>query len=181
MQITPEIEAAAGDTGSDLSRGGMVTKIEAAKIATSAGAAMVIASGHRDHPIAAIGKGQIATWFRPSTNPVTARKRWIAGTLEPRGAVAIDAGAVKALCAGKSLLPAGVVTATGAFSRGDAVRVTGPDGREIARGLSAYDVTDTQKLAGRRSAEIEDLLGYRGRSELIHRDDLVLRDGIALD
>jgi glutamate 5-kinase len=173
-RITPEIEAMAGASGSELSRGGMVTKIEAGKIATTAGTHMVIASGHVAHPLQAIAKGAACTWFLTPANPVTSRKRWIAGSLEPRGAIHIDAGAVRALRSGKSLLPAGVTKVEGAFDRGDAVVVRGPDGHEIGRGLIAYDAGDAERIKGRSSADVRELLGYEGRTEMIHRDDLVL-------
>jgi glutamate 5-kinase len=173
-RITPEIEAMAGASGSELSRGGMVTKIEAGKIATTAGTHMVIASGHVAHPLEAIAKGAACTWFLTPANPVTSRKRWIAGSLEPRGAIHIDAGAVRALRSGKSLLPAGVTKVEGAFDRGDAVVVRGPDGGEIGRGLIAYDAGDAGQIKGRSSADVRELLGYEGRTEMIHRDDLVL-------
>jgi glutamate 5-kinase len=173
-RITPDIEAMAGASGSELSRGGMVTKIEAGKIATTAGTHMVIASGHVAHPLQAIAKGAACTWFLTPANPVTSRKRWIAGSLEPRGAIHIDAGAVRALRSGKSLLPAGVTKVEGAFDRGDAVVVRGPDGHEIGRGLIAYDAGDAEQIKGRSSADVRELLGYEGRTEMIHRDDLVL-------
>jgi glutamate 5-kinase len=173
-RITPEIEAMAGASGSELSRGGMLTKIEAAKIATSAGTHMVIASGHAEHPLAAVADGAACTWFLTPANPVTARKKWIAGSLEPRGALTIDAGAVRALRSGKSLLPAGVVKVEGAFGRGDAVVVRGDDGTEIGRGLIAYDAEDADKIKGRSSADVLLILGFTGRTEMIHRDDLVL-------
>ena len=173
-RITPEIEAMAGASGSALARGGMLTKIEAAKIATSAGTHMIIASGHVRHPLQAIAGGAACTWFLTPANPVTARKKWIAGSLEPRGALVIDAGAVKALRGGKSLLPAGVVKIEGAFGRGDAVVVRGPDGAEIGRGLIAYDAEDAERIKGRSSADILSILGFAGRTEMIHRDDLVL-------
>src|SRR5664279_3844321 len=176
-RITPEIEAMAGVSGSETSRGGMVTKIEAGKIATTAGAHMVIASGHIAHPLQAIAEGAPCTWFLTPANPVTARKNWIAGSLEPRGALVIDAGAVKALRLGKSLLPAGVIKVEGAFGRGDAVVVRGPDGAEIGRGLIAYDADDADKIKGRSSADVLLILGYTGRTEMIHRDDLVLGGG----
>src|SRR5204862_6281319 len=133
--VTAEIEAMAGAAESELSRGGMFTKIEAAKIATSAGTHMVIASGKIEHPLQAIAQGGRCTWFMTPANPVTARKRWIAGSLEPKGTLTIDAGAVAALRAGKSLLPAGVIRVDGQFARGDAVVVRGPDTHEIGRGL----------------------------------------------
>jgi glutamate 5-kinase len=173
-RITPEIEAMAGASGSELSRGGMLTKIEAGKIATSAGTHMVIASGRVAHPLAAIAQGAACTWFLTPANPVTARKKWIAGSLEPRGAITIDAGAVRALRSGKSLLPAGVVKIEGGFGRGDAVLVRGPDGAEIGRGLIAYDSDDADKIKGRSSADVLSILGFSGRTEMIHRDDLVL-------
>jgi glutamate 5-kinase len=173
-RITPEIEAMAGASGSELSRGGMVTKIEAGKIATTAGTHMVIASGHLRHPLRAIAEGGACTWFLTPANPVTSRKKWIAGSLEPRGALIIDAGAVKALRGGKSLLPAGVIKVEGAFQRGDAVVVRGPDGAEVGRGLIAYDAEDADKIKQRSSADVMLILGYTGRTEMIHRDDLVL-------
>jgi glutamate 5-kinase len=173
-RITPEIEAMAGASGSELSRGGMLTKIEAGKIATTAGTHMVIASGRVEHPLRAIQQGAACTWFLTPANPVTARKKWIAGSLEPRGALVIDAGAVKALRLGKSLLPAGVTKIEGAFGRGDAVVVRGPDGHEIGRGLIAYDADDADKIKGRSSADVMSILGFTGRTEMIHRDDLVL-------
>jgi glutamate 5-kinase len=173
-RITPEIEAMAGEAASDHARGGMRTKIEAGKIATSAGTHMVIASGRVDHPLRAIIEGAPCTWFLTPANPVTARKKWIAGSLEPRGALTVDAGAVRALRSGKSLLPAGVIKVEGAFGRGDAVVVRGPDGAEIGRGLSAYDAGDADKIKGRSSADILSILGFAGRAEMIHRDDLVM-------
>jgi glutamate 5-kinase len=173
-RISPEIEAMAGASGSELSRGGMYTKIEAGKIATTAGVHMVIASGRVKHPLRAIIDGGPCTWFLTPANPVTARKKWIAGSLEPRGALTIDAGAVRALHLGKSLLPAGVIRIEGAFGRGDAVILRGPDGAEVGRGLIAYDAEDAEKIVGRSSADVLLILGYTGRTEMIHRDDLVL-------
>jgi glutamate 5-kinase len=173
-RITPEIEAMAGASEKETARGGMVTKIEAGKIATTAGTHMVIASGHVDHPLKAIADGAPCTWFLTPANPVTARKKWIAGSLEPRGALTVDAGAVKALRSGKSLLPAGVIKVEGGFGRGDAVVVRGPDGAEIGRGLIAYDVEDADRIKGRSSADIVSILGFGGRTEMIHRDDLVM-------
>jgi len=173
-RVTPEIEAMAGAAGSELSRGGMQTKIEAARIATNAGTHMVVASGRVEHPLRAIAEGARCTWFLTAANPVTARKKWIAGTLEPKGTLSIDGGAVAALRRGKSLLPAGVVRVDGAFARGDAVIIRGPDGAEIARGLSAFDSEDAQKIRGRSSADIASILGFSGRAEMVHRDDLVV-------
>ena len=174
-EITTEIELMAGDVGSELSRGGMVTKIEAAKIAVSAGANMVIASGKVLNPLSALASTGICTWFLAHSDPVTARKRWIGGTLEPRGVVVIDAGAAAALGSGKSLLPAGVTRIDGRFERGDAVAIRSLGGTEIGRGLVAYSHTDAAAIIGRKSGEIADKLGYLGRPELIHRDDMSLR------
>jgi glutamate 5-kinase len=173
-RITPEIEAMAGASGSELSRGGMVTKIEAGKIATTAGVHMVIASGRVMNPLRAIVDGGPCTWFLTPANPVTSRKKWIAGSLEPRGAVHIDAGAVTALRMGKSLLPAGVVKVEGAFERGDAVVLRGPDGHEVGRGLIAYDAADADKIKRLSSSDVKMILGFDGRTEMIHRDDLVM-------
>jgi len=176
-RITPEIEAMAGASGSELSRGGMLTKIEAGKIATTSGVHMVIASGHVDHPLKAIADGAACTWFLTPANPVTARKKWIAGSLEPKGTLTIDAGAVAALRRGKSLLPAGVVRIDGSFARGDAVVIRGPDTAEIGRGLVAYDAEDAEKIRGRPSGDILLILGISGRTEMVHRDDLVIGRG----
>jgi glutamate 5-kinase len=173
-RVTPEIEAMAGTAGSGLSRGGMQTKLEAAKIATAAGTHMVIASGRVEHPLSAIEKGARSTWFVTAANPVTARKKWIAGSLEPKGTLTIDAGAVAALRRGNSLLPVGVTRIEGDFARGDAVIIRGPDGAEIARGLCAYDAEDAHKIRGRSSSDIDTILGFSGRAEMVHRDDLVL-------
>jgi glutamate 5-kinase len=173
-RITPEIEGMAGASGSELSRGGMLTKIEAAKIATTAGTHLVIASGKIEHPLQAIADGGRCTWFLTPANPVTARKKWIAGSLEPKGTLTIDAGAVTALRGGKSLLPAGVLRVDGAFERGDAVIIRGPDAAEIGRGLVAYDAADADKIRGHSSNEIVLILGFGGRTEMVHRDDLVL-------
>ena len=172
--LTPEIEAMGGEPPPGYSSGGMRTKLLAARIATQAGTAMAIALGHRDNPLAALAQGARCTWFVPAAEARSARKNWIAGSLLPAGAYTVDAGAARALAAGGSLLPAGVRAVTGAFGQGDAVLVLGPDGVRLAQGLSAYDATDATRLAGHRSDEIEALLGWRGRDELIHRDDLVL-------
>lgn len=172
--VTAEIESMAGAAGSELSRGGMRTKIEAAKIATTAGTHMLIANGKIDHPLRTIADGGRCTWFLTTANPVTARKRWIAGSLEPKGTLTIDAGAVCALRAGKSLLPAGVVRVEGQFARGDAVVVRGPDTDEIGRGLVAYDAEDAEKIIGHSSPDVMSILGISGRAEMIHRDDLVI-------
>ncbi|MGV1758908.1 glutamate 5-kinase [Rhizobium sp. A22-96] len=173
-EITPEIEAMAGGAASELSRGGMRTKIDAGKIATGAGCAMIIASGKTDRPLNSIETGARSSWFAPSGTPVTARKTWIAGQLQPAGELHVDEGAVAALGAGKSLLPAGVRNVVGHFGRGDTVAVIGPTGREIARGLAGYDAEEARQITGRKSAEIEAILGYAGRAAMVHRDDLVM-------
>src|SRR5690349_25118830 len=152
----------------------MVTEDEDANIGTTSGTHMLIASGKSDHPLHAIADGGRCTWFLTPANTVTARKRWIAGSLEPKGTLTIDAGAVSALRAGKSLLPAGVIRVDGAFARGDAVIVRGPDTHEIGRGLVAYDAEDAEKIKGRSSRDVALLLGISGRAEMIHRDDLVV-------
>jgi glutamate 5-kinase len=172
--VTPEIEAMAGDVGSELSRGGMVTKIEAAKIAVAGGTHMAIASGKVLNPLQALAAPGGCTWFLAHSDPVAARKRWIAGTLEPKGAVVVDGGAAEALTRGKSLLPAGVTKIEGSFERGDAVVIRNGEGAELGRGLAAYDHEDARRIVGRKSSELAEILGYRGDPELIHRDDMVL-------
>ena len=172
--ITPEIEAMAGDSISGVGRGGMTSKLVAAKIATGAGCDVVIAKGESLNPVAAIRGGARHTIFRASLTPAAARKRWIAGGLKVMGSLTVDEGAEKALKDGKSLLPAGIRQIDGRFERGDAVLVKARDGREIARGLAAYGASDAERIAGKRTGEIEAILGYRGRDEMIHRDDLAL-------
>ncbi|MEQ8371181.1 MAG: glutamate 5-kinase [Alphaproteobacteria bacterium] len=172
--LTPELEAMAAPAPAGYSSGGMVTKLAAAGIAMAAGCRMVIADGRARHPLAALTAGGRATWFLPSQTPRSARKSWIAGSLKPTGSLQVDAGALKALLAGRSLLPAGVTAVSGRFERGDAVRVLGPDGSETARGLIAYGRADAAAIAGHKSHEIAAILGYHGRDEMIHRDDLVL-------
>jgi len=175
--LTPEIEAMGGEPPPGYSSGGMRTKLMAARIATGAGCAMAIALGNVDHPLAALEQGARCTWFLADGADHSARKRFILGTLQPQGSFSLDDGAVRALAAGRSLLPAGVRALSGAFERGDVVEVLGPDGRSLGRGLSAYASADAVRIIGRRSADIEAVLGWRGRDELIHRDDLVLREG----
>ncbi|HUF46100.1 MAG TPA: glutamate 5-kinase [Aestuariivirgaceae bacterium] len=175
--LTPDIEAMAGKSLSGVGSGGMATKIEAARITMAAGAHMVIASGRGLHPLQAILDGAPSTWFVSQATPVAARKRWIAGSLVPTGKIVIDAGAEMALAAGKSLLPAGVKRVEGQFARGDAISIISERGHEIARGLVAYDRADAERIIGRRSADIEAVLGFRGRDEMIHRDDLVRLGG----
>jgi glutamate 5-kinase len=173
-QITAEIEGMAGSAGTELSKGGMVTKIEAGKIALASGCNMVITSGKVFNPLKALGEGARCTWFVAPSDPVTARKRWIAGQLEPKGTIAVDAGAERALLAGKSLLPAGITRVDGSFERGDAVVIRGPDGGEIGRGLIAYATAEAQLIIGKKSSEIASILGHAGRAAMIHRDDMVL-------
>jgi glutamate 5-kinase len=174
LEITPQIEAMASGSASAVGSGGMQTKIAAAKIAVGAGIHLCISRGAIDHPLKSIEDGVRCTWFVPSLNPATVRKQWIAGTLKPAGAVTIDDGAVRALMGGKSLLPAGVTRALGRFERGDTVSIIAPDGTEIARGICAYSDTDAARIIGRKSMDIEAVLGFRGRDEIVHRDDLVL-------
>ena len=163
-----------GEPPPGYSSGGMRTKLVAAKIATQAGCAMAIAIGNTDRPLSRLENGALCTWFLPAPEGRNARKRWIAGTLDPLGRFIVDAGAARALAQGRSLLPAGVKSVSGKFERGDAVVIQGPDGAVLARGLSAYAAEDAVKIAGHRSDEIEDILGWRGRDEIVHRDDLVL-------
>ena len=173
-EITAQVEAMAGGVGSSMGSGGMQTKIAAAKIAVGAGCHLCIARGARLKPLKRIEEGARCTWFVPSSTPVAMRKQWIAGSLRPAGAVSVDAGAARALLGGKSLLPAGVTGASGSFGRGDTISILGPDRREVARGICAYSDTDATRIMGRKSREIEKLLGFRGRDEMVHRDDLVL-------
>lgn len=174
-EITPEIEAMAGDAASIYSRGGMKTKLAAARIATEGGARMAIANGRALHPLKAVEEGARCTWFAAHSTPFAARKRWISGSLKSLGTITIDDGAVRALMGGRSLLPAGITSIEGDFGRGDAVTVRDGAGHEIARGLSAYASEDARAIMGHSSHETEELLGYSGRAEMIHRDDLVLK------
>ena len=171
--ITPEIEAQAGDAGSGLSKGGMKTKLMAAKTATAAGCAMVICHGSATRPLHALEQGANATWFTATLDPQAARKRWISA-MKPLGTITLDAGAVRALSNGNSLLPAGVQAITGDFGRGDPVAITDPDGRQLGLGLCRYTAKETQIIKGHQSHAIETLLGYPGRAALIHRDDMAL-------
>ena len=173
-EITPEIEAMAGGSGTAHGSGGMVTKLAAAKICLQNGCAMAIARGQDDHPLQRLEDGARTTWFVPSLTPASARKRWIAGALQPMGVFVLDDGAHEALKKGKSLLPIGVTDVQGTFDKGDAVTIKDGRGRELARGLSAYSSSDAAKIIGKRSGEIEALLGYRGGDALVHRDDLAL-------
>ena len=178
-EITPEIEAMAGAAPisanpAGMGSGGMITKLQAARIALNAGCRMVIVDGRQPHALAGIDQAPRRTWFLPGVSPRTQRKRWIASVLNPAGELVIDDGAARALNNGKSLLPAGVIAVDGDFERGDAIVVRDKSGREMARGLAAYGAGDARLIAGHKSGEIEALLGYRGRDEVIHRDDLVL-------
>ena len=172
-KITPDIQAMAGDAGTGLSKGGMKTKILAARTAMSAGCAMVIAKGQMDYPLSSIKAGAPCTWFIPQRDPRTARKRWI-NSMKPRGSIIIDDGAAVALGKGKSLLPAGVVDCSGSFRRGDPVEITMTDGASIGKGLTCYACGEVDAIKGRHSAEISHVLGYPGRANLIHRDDMAL-------
>ncbi len=172
-KITPEIEAMAGDAGNGLSKGGMITKIMAGRIATEAGCNMAIALGTALYPLGKLENGAPATWFAAQTDPQTARKRWISA-MKPRGTITIDAGAQDALSRGKSLLPAGVTHVNGSFGRGDMVTIVAADGPELGRGLIRYTSAEARQIMGRRSADIVTVLGYDGRAALVHRDDMVL-------
>lgn len=173
-EITEEIEKMAGISLSDVGTGGMITKISAAKIAVNSGCHMVITAGKPLHPVRALEEKANSTWFIAKASPLTARKNWIASTLHLVGEVVIDDGALKALLSGRSLLPAGVVAVSGDFNRGDAICIKAKDNRIIGRGISAYSAKDAGLICGKRSSEIETLLGFAGREELIHRDDLVI-------
>jgi glutamate 5-kinase len=173
-RIDESIEAMAGGAASELSRGGMMTKIEAGKIATAGGTHMVIADGREISPIARIARGEPCTWFLTPSSPVTARKKWIAGSLAPQGVVTIDEGAARAIVNGASLLPAGVKNIEGDFSRGDCVLIRNEKGAEIGRGLVGYDAAKAARILGRNSREIAEIIGVEGRTEMIHRDDMAL-------
>ncbi len=171
--ITPAIEAMAGDAGSGLSKGGMKTKLMAARTATASGCALAISDGFVLHPLLALENGANATWFTPHLDPHLARKRWIAA-MKPQGVLIVDDGAAQALASGKSLLPAGVAAVEGSFGRGDPVAIRSSDGRALGQGLCRYTAAEARAIKGHRSHEIEVLLGYPGRAALIHRDDMVL-------
>ncbi|MAF48812.1 MAG: glutamate 5-kinase [Rhodospirillales bacterium] len=173
-EITAEIDAMAGTSNSSDSSGGMITKLAAARACMGAGCHMVIADGRIESPLSVLEEAGHGTWFVPQASPHTARKSWIAGTLQPVGALIVDDGAAKALVGGRSLLPAGVASVEGSFERGDAVAVKTPDGAELGRGLVAYSADDARRIMGHKTDEIEALLGYRGRDEMIHRDDLAI-------
>jgi glutamate 5-kinase len=174
LELSDSLWAMAGGPSSRDGSGGMRTKLDAARIAMGAGCQMLITSGHVLNPIQALEAGARATWFLPDSTPRAARKQWIAGTLKPKGSVRLDKGAAAALADGRSLLPAGIVSIDGSFGRGDAVRVLDADGNELGRGLIAYSADEARAIIGQQSAAIPGILGYRGRDEMIHRDDLVL-------
>jgi glutamate 5-kinase len=171
--VTPEIEAMAGDPVSGLSKGGMKTKVMAARTAVAGGCAMAITLGAPLRPLLALAEGAAATWFLPQGDPQVARKRWI-GAMKTRGTLRLDQGAVQALSAGKSLLPAGVVAVTGDFGRGEPVAILGPAGEDLGKGLCRYTAAEARAIMGHRSADIETILGYPGRAALVHRDDMAL-------
>jgi glutamate 5-kinase len=173
-EITPEILAMAGGVGSKVGSGGMASKLEAARVAGEAGCATVIGPGAATHPIAALRAGGPSTWFTPKQAPESARRQWIAGSLSPKGALVVDAGAVKALNGGKSLLPAGVVGVDGQFEKGDAVRILSNDGADLARGIAGYGAADARRIKGKKSDEIPTILGFAGPAAIVHRNDMVL-------
>jgi glutamate 5-kinase len=173
-RITDELQSMAGETRSDVGSGGMATKVQAARIATHAGCSTIIASGTIEHPLNALSAGARCTIFTADGTPASARKQWLAGVLEVRGSFSVDEGAVNALRDGNSLLPVGVIGVSGKFRRGDVVNITGPNGTELGRGLAEYSDDEASKLVGCQSEQIEDKLGYRGRSVMVHRDELVL-------
>lgn len=177
--VTADIEAMAGEAATEFGKGGMITKVAAGRIALAAGCHMAIASGRVRHPVRAVEEGARCTWFVAAASPGSVRKQWIAGSLQPRGEITVDAGAAAALATGKSLLPAGVLRITGEFERGDAVLVRDAEGRALAHGLAAYGAADARRIIGMKSHEIAAVLGYRGREELVHRNDLamVMRHG----
>jgi glutamate 5-kinase len=175
-EITPDLAALAGESQTAYGSGGMATKLAAARICMSAGCATVIASGHEQSPLSKISSGARCTWFIPSSTPLAARKQWIAGTLTAKGKLIVDSGAETALDEGKSLLPIGVKQVVGDFDRGDAVTIVAADGRDIGRGLAAHSSAEAAQIIGRHSDEIAEHLGYASRSEIVHRDNLVLLD-----
>ena len=176
-EMTAQLRAMAGGSGSTYGSGGMVTKLEAAEIAMRAGCHMVLTTGRPIRPLQALQNGGRSTLFRAADNPYGARKNWIAGSLQPSGSLHIDAGALDALHQGKSLLPVGIKSLEGQFERGDCVHIIGPQGETVGRGLSAYASTDALLIIGRPSSEISDILGFQGRAEMVHRDDLVMQMG----
>ncbi len=174
--ISTETLAMAGETRSDIGSGGMSTKVQAARIATHAGCSTIIASGVVDRPVKTLLNGARCSIFRAQGTPAVARKQWLAGALEVNGILVIDAGAAEALREGNSLLPVGIAAVQGDFRRGDIVTLADGGGTELGRGLAEYSSSEASRLLGCRSEQIEERLGYRGRSVMIHRDELVLFD-----
>lgn len=174
--LTPEVLKMAGSANAAYASGGMVTKLEAARIATKAGCDMVICDGRPLGPLSKLRDGARSTLFHAGASPLTARKQWIAGALSPKGCLTVDAGALGALRKGRSLLPAGVVAVEGEFERGDLIAIHNQAGAVIGHGLSAYSAGDANIICGHKSREIETLLGYRGRDEIVHADNLVMVD-----
>ena len=174
--LTPEVLKMAGSANATYASGGMVTKLEAARIATKAGCDMVICDGRPLGPLSRLREGARSTLFHAGASPLTARKQWIAGALSPKGSLTVDAGALGALRKGRSLLPAGILAVEGQFERGDLIAIHNQDGAVIGYGLSAYSADDANIISGHKSREIETLLGYRGRDEIIHADNLVMVD-----
>jgi glutamate 5-kinase len=172
-RITPEIEAMAGGAAGEHSRGGMRTKVLAARMATQAGGSLAVTLGAVDRPLSALRGAARATWFLPDGDPRTARKLWISA-MKPKGTIRVDAGAVAALARGRSLLPAGVTAVEGSFGRGDPVDIAGPDGAVLARALAGYDAAEAALIAGLQSRDIAARLGHPGRAALIHRDDMAI-------
>jgi glutamate 5-kinase len=173
-EITADIENMAGGSSSSVGSGGMITKIAAAKIAMGAGCHMVIAQGNVQHPLKALADGGKHTLFVAQESPLGARKRWIAGSIHPAGSLTVDKGAAGALKGGKSLLPAGVVAVDGDFDRGDAVLIRDEAGNTLGKGIIAYGSEDARRIRGKQSQEIEQILGFKRRDVLIHRDDMAL-------
>ena len=174
--ITDDIMAMAGAANAQYASGGMVTKLEAARISTTAGCHMIICDGRDPEPLSRLEEGATCSCFIATETPRAARKQWIAGALTPRGTITVDAGAALALRSGKSLLPAGIVAVDGKFDRGDLIAVEDELGRVVGHGLSSYSAGDAAKIKGHKSREIETMLGYRGRDEMIHTDNLVVID-----
>ncbi len=174
--LTPEVLKMAGSANATYASGGMVTKLEAARIATKAGCDMVICDGRPLGPLSRLREGARSTLFHAGASPLTARKQWIAGALSPKGSLTVDAGALGALRKGRSLLPAGILGVEGQFERGDLIAINNQEGLVIGHGLSAYSADDANIISGHKSREIETLLGYRGRDEIIHADNLVMVD-----
>ena len=174
-EITPDILAMGGDANAEFASGGMATKLAAARIATEAGADMVICKGSASRPVTALLDGARYSLFHRRTSPKKARKNWIAGALDPKGQIVVDKGAQSALLKGKSLLPVGILRLSGQFDRGDLVQIINAEGIELGHGLAGYATAEAEKIKGQKSQVIETLLGYEGRAELIHADDLVLR------